>query len=161
MNNWIAIIFTVGILASIFIDEESKENIGKKTLSLEPLLEDKHALFQHIKYKNGRDDRAYSYCETKDNIHDVINDNLNRRLIVVCKLESKSDFSHSRFFKYSALYNDGKVVFCGWRDFARSHNAYSKRWENKFSDSRSKENFKDWKSPGCNNFDIMEYSHGD
>jgi len=156
MKKLIVVFLLVGMVAGIFIEEPKK--IIKNPLDFNLLINDRSALFQKIKYKNGGESRDYSYCDNEKNIYDVIDDSTFERLIIVCKLEYKTDHSHTQFFKYSSLYNDGKLSFCGWRDFDYSFNAYKKNWEYKFADGYSDKAYSSEKN--CTNFDIKNYNHG-
>lgn len=132
---------------------------SKVSLELDSIKDNNQEIFKRIKYRNGRDNIDYTYCESLESIYEVIADDKNKRLIIVCKNDFKSAHSHSRYFKYSVLYHDGQVAFCGWRDFSYEFNHHTGKWEDKFDDSSSDLNFIARKTEHCRNFDISGFKH--
>jgi hypothetical protein len=144
----------LGFISNIFEDDSPSRNFD-----LNKLINNKSSLFERVRYLNGDGDRDYSYCQSEDNIYDVIQDTKNKRLIIVCKVEIESQSGRVNYFKYSALSESGKVEFCGWRDFSESYNAYTKRRESKFNDSRPFKGSEEWIKVDCDNFDILIFNH--
>ncbi|MCO7198174.1 hypothetical protein [Pseudoalteromonas sp. OANN1] len=158
MRNLFLPLFFLGLIAGIFLDTTPEKQGAKERLDFELIKSDRQKLFQAIKYKNGRENRDYSYCEDENSIYDVIDESVKNKLVIVCKYEAKSEFSHVRFFKYSELFLDGTLNFCGWRDFNYSFNAYTKRWEHKYDSGYSTKAYSNEKN--CTNFNIKKYAHG-
>lgn len=158
MRDLFLFLFFLGLIVGIFLDTPPEKVGAKERLDFELLKSDRQELFQAIKYKNGSESRDYSYCEDENGIYDVIDESVYNKLVIVCKYESKSEFSHVRFFKYSELSLDGTLNFCGWRDFDYSFNAYTKRWEHKYDSGYSTKAYSNEKN--CTNFNIKKYTHG-
>ncbi|AWL11545.1 hypothetical protein HMF8227_01058 [Saliniradius amylolyticus] len=87
--------------------------------NLNALHSDHGKLFQVIKY-DGRKDIDYSYCDSQSQLYKTRIHRIDNSEFI--SLKCRNEFNHrtnasSTFYKYSRVFKNGAVRFCGWKDF--------------------------------------------
>lgn len=124
-----------------------------KEIDLKNILYNKTKVFEYVKFDQPGMD--YTYCESVSSIlaTELVRINNKDSLLVVCvAIDSYNEVTRkrARYLKYNLLSTNGKVRFCGWRDFYKSYDEKGRL----ISDILKKGN-----SNKCKGFSIDNYSH--
>jgi hypothetical protein len=102
---------------------------AESLLILQSLQSDREKLFSVIEY-DGRKRIDYAYCGRPSEIFstDLVIKGTEEYLLLTClpiNNYNKITGEKSRYFKYSKVYSNGNVVFCGWRDITSYPEKYA------------------------------------